>query len=309
MTQRRDVHGIVMLDKPAGITSNRALQKVKHLFRARKAGHTGALDPIATGLLPLCLGEATKVSGFLLDADKGYQVVARLGQTTETGDREGAILSEQPVPEFSDDAIQHALAGLLGEIDQVPPMYSALKHDGKRLYELARRGETVDRPARRVTISAFDLVERREKDLVLNVACSKGTYVRTLVEDLGKALGCGAHVAELRRTKVAPFEGIECYTLEQLTELAERGEQALDGVLIRPDQALVHLPAIHLPQDSAFYVTQGQGVVVSGAPSEGDLRLYGPDDHFLGIGLVLKDGRVGPKRLLHLPGANSEAAP
>jgi tRNA pseudouridine55 synthase len=300
--QRRDVHGIVLLDKPKGYTSNQALQRVKYLFRARKAGHTGSLDPLATGLLPLCFGEATKVSGFLLDADKHYRTVCRLGVTTETGDAEGAVLRERPVPALDTATIEAALAPFRGPICQVPPMYSALKHQGQRLYDLARKGEEVERAPRDVTIHGLTCLSASEDTLVLDVRCSKGTYIRTLVEDIGERLGCGAHVIELRRLGLSPFDESEMVTLEQIEEKAQEGDAALDALLTPIDSALSHWPAVTLDRDSAWYVGQGQAVFVPGAPTAGMVRIYGPGGTFLGMGGILDDGRVAPRRLIRTDG-------
>ena len=300
--QRRDVHGIVLLDKPQGYTSNQALQRVKYLFRARKAGHTGSLDPLATGLLPICLGEATKVSGFLLDADKHYRTRCRLGVTTETADSEGEVLLERPVPPLDETVIEAALAPFRGPIRQVPPMYSALKHQGRRLYELARKGEQVERPPRSVTIHELTCPGFSADTLDLDVHCSKGTYVRTLVEDIGERLGCGAHVIELRRLGLGPFDGPGMVTLDEIEARAAQGEAALDALLAPVDSALAHWPAVSLDRDSAFYVRHGQAVFVPGAPTRGMVRIYGPGGAFLGMGEILDDGRVGPRRLM-VPGA------
>lgn len=296
----RPVSGVLLLDKPAGMTSNQALQRVKRLFRARKAGHTGSLDPIATGLLPLCFGEATKVSGFLLNADKQYRVRAKLGQRTDTGDREGRVTAEREVGDIPDERVEAVLAGFRGEIEQVPPMYSARKHQGQRLYELARKGIEVEREPERVRIHQFDLVGRQGDELELDVACSKGTYVRTLVEDLGEVLGCGAHVAELRRLGVAPYAGQRMYTLGELEERAEKaGVAGLDELLLPIDTALTHLPVVRLGDDAAFYLRQGQPVLAPNAPTRGEVRFYS-DARFLGVGEVLPDGRVAPRRLVKI---------
>lgn len=297
----RPVSGVLLLDKPGGMTSNEALQRVKRLFRARKAGHTGSLDPIATGLLPLCFGEATKVSGFLLNADKQYRVRARLGQRTDTGDSEGEVIAEREVGEIPDSRIEEALGGLRGEIEQIPPMYSARKHKGERLYALARKGIEVERRPTAVVIHQLDLVGRDGPELELDVACSKGTYVRTLVEDLGEALGCGAHVVGLRRIGVAPYAGHRMIGLEELEAAAEEGGfEALDALLLPIDTALTHLPAVTLGDDTAFYLQRGQPVMSPNAPTSGQVRLY-RGERLLGVGEVLPDGRVAPKRLIKAP--------
>ncbi len=298
----RDVNGIVLLDKPAGLTSNQALQAVKRLFNARKAGHTGSLDPIATGLLPVCLGEATKICGFLLDANKHYQVRARLGERTNTGDIEGEVLETRPVPQISDKELRRALKKLTGTLQQVPPMYSAIKHEGERLYKLARQGIEVERKPRQVTVFQFELQDRHGPDeLEIFVVCSKGTYVRTLVDDLGEILGCGAQVLALRRAGVEPFDAPRMHTLEELEALAADGVEALDKAILPTDSALAEWPAVALDPDSSFYLRRGQPVLVPRTPREGNVRLYAADGRFLGVGHVLEDGRVAPQRLFRLP--------
>lgn len=294
----RNVHGVLLLDKPAGMTSNQALQAVKRLFQARKAGHTGSLDPLATGLLPICMGEATKLSGCLLDADKRYWTLARLGQRTTTGDAEGEVLESRPVGDYSAQELEAALARFRGEIEQVPPMYSALKHQGKRLYELAREGVEIERQPRKVTIHELRLLSHGPDSLELDMRCSKGTYVRTLVEDLGEALGCGAHVAELRRLGVGPYGAEHMVGLETLRACAEQGPEALEALLLPVDTAVADWPRVDLDPDSAYYLRQGQAVQVPGAPTQGRVAIYGPGGRFLGVGEILEDGRVGPKRLL-----------
>ena len=294
----RDVDGVILLDKPSGITSNAAVQTVKRLFNANKVGHTGSLDPLASGMLPLCLGEATKVSGFLLDADKHYRVVARLGQRTDTGDAEGEVIEERPVVDYGEARVREALAAFLGEIEQIPPMYSALKHQGERLYKLAREGVEVERKPRPVTIHALELLRYEGDEVAFDVHCSKGTYVRTLAEDLGEALGCGAHVIELRRTAVVPYDDATMVTLDELRAAAEEGFDALDARLLPIDTALRDWPAVRLNADSAFYLRQGQPVLVPKAPTAGWVRIYGPEERFLGLGEIADDGRVAPKRLI-----------
>ncbi len=296
----RDISGIVLLDKPLGLSSTAAVQVVKRLFQARKAGHTGSLDPLASGLLPICLGEATKLSGVLLDADKTYRFVCRLGVTTQTGDAEGEVVATRPVEPFEREHIEGQLARFQGEIQQVPPMYSALKHQGKRLYRLARQGQEVERAPRAVTIHELRLLDHDGSRLACEVRCSKGTYVRTLAEELGEALGCGAHVVELRRTAVAPYDTAWMVTLEQLEEHARKGMEALDAVLLGADTAVVDWPALRLHPDLAHYLRHGQPVLVPRAPTGGRVRLYEGDTCFLGIGEILDDGRVAPRRLLNL---------
>ena len=295
--QRRKVNGILLLDKPAGGTSNKVLQRVKWLFNARKAGHTGSLDPLATGLLPLCFGEATKVSGFLLDADKHYRVRCRLGQTTNTADAEGEILNERRVPALDEAMVGQVLQRFLGEQEQVPPMYSAVKHQGERLYRIARRGEEVERKARRIRILALELIGFGQDELTLDVHCSKGTYVRTLVEQIGETLGCGAHVTALRRTGLGPFTDQPMVTMEQVEAAAEQGLGALDDLLLPPEAGLVGWPSVTLDADSTHFLLLGQAVFVPRAPDAEWLRLFGPDG-FLGMGVMLDDGRVAPRRLM-----------
>jgi len=294
---KRQIDGIVLLDKPTGMTSNAALQKVRWMLNAAKAGHTGSLDPLATGLLPLCFGEATKVSGFLLDADKRYRVTVKLGERTTTADSEGEVIESRPVV-VTREQVETALRRFIGEIQQVPPMYSAVRHQGERLYKLARKGVEVDRPARTVTIFALTLVEFRPPELVLDVHCSKGTYVRSLAEDLGEALGCGGHVTSLRRTGLGPFEAERMLTLEHLERLAAEDPAKLEAVLLPMDVALRDWPEVRLHDDAAYYLCQGQPVFVPQAPLSGLVRLYGGARGFLGIGTILSDGRVAPKRLV-----------
>jgi tRNA pseudouridine55 synthase len=295
----RRVNGILLLDKPAGLTSNAALQDVKKLYRARKAGHTGSLDPLATGLLPICFGEATKISGFLLDADKYYSVTCKFGERTTTGDAEGEVMERRPVDGLTERRVARALAGFAGEIEQIPPMYSALKHKGERLYKLAREGVEVEREPRRVTIYAIELLEFSATEARIRVHCSKGTYVRTLVEDLGEQLGCGAHVAALRRTGVGPFDDSGMLTMDVLeATAAEGGHFALDQLLLPIERGLTHWPGVSLSGDAAFYLRQGQPVLVPQAPTEGWVRLYEGESQFLGMGEILDDGRVAPRRLM-----------
>ncbi|MGE5153466.1 MAG: tRNA pseudouridine(55) synthase TruB [Bdellovibrio bacteriovorus] len=298
----RNVTGILLLDKPIGLTSNDALQRVKRSYRAAKAGHTGSLDPLATGLLPVCLGAATKFSAFLLDADKRYRVRVHLGVTTSTADAEGEILERRPVEGVDARRIEAVLAQFRGEIDQLPPMYSAVKHGGERLYKLARQGLEVERQPRRIQIFALDLVGMELPEIELDVHCSKGTYVRTLAEDIGRELGCGGHVSALRRTGVGPYDEtvVEFVTLDRVRELAEREGAAahLDALLLPLESALGHWPAVRLSADAAFYLQQGQAVMVPQAPTEGLVRLYDVSQRFLGVGEILDDGKVQPKRLI-----------
>lgn len=296
----RPVNGILLLDKPDGMTSNDALQQVKRLYKAEKAGHTGSLDPLATGMLPICLGEATKVSGFLLDADKRYLITCKLGVKTATADAEGEVLERRPVPALDEQELEGQLARFRGTIQQIPPMYSALKHKGERLYKLARQGQEVERAPRTVTIRELTLHRLEGDEIDLEVACTKGTYVRTLAEDLGEVLGCGAHVKTLRRLGVGPYtEPAAMTTLEELRHLAGDGFAALDGALLPLESALSGWPGVRLSPDSAFYLRQGQAVLVPKAPTAGWVRLYDQDQRFLGVGEIQDDGKVAPRRLFH----------
>ena len=293
----RAIDGVLLLDKPVGLTSNQALQRVKRLYDARKAGHTGSLDPLASGLLPICLGQATKVSGFLLNASKRYEVTARLGQRTDTGDADGQVVEEQTIPPLDTNAVERVLTQFEGPQKQVPPMYSALKHQGQRLYKLARAGIEVERPAREIEIYGLELVKLEADAMHLDVACSKGTYVRTLVEDIAQALGTVAHVTALRRLGVGPYAEGRLYGLKELEALAGQGMEQLDDILLPVDSAIRHWPSVELGADSAYYLMQGQAVMAPGAPSSGKVRLYDEGHGFLGIGEVKLDGRVAPTRL------------
>lgn len=295
----RAVNGILLLDKPQGISSNRALQTARRLFDARKAGHTGSLDPLATGMLPLCFGEATKMSGYLLEADKEYLVRGRLGQRSDSGDADGEIVEQRPVPAFDEAVLEAVLARFRGVLDQVPPMYSALKRDGQPLYKLARQGIEVAREPRRVRIDLLECTARDAQSLSLRVRCSKGTYIRSLVQDIGEALGCGALVSELRRSYVAPFRDARMVTLDGLRELAEAGDAtALDARLLPVDAALIDWPAVSISAPLAQIIRQGQPIRLREAPDAQYLRLYGEDGGFVGLGRVLEDGRIAAKRLM-----------
>lgn len=298
--QGRNISGILLLDKPRGLSSNGALQRVKRLYRAAKAGHTGSLDPLATGLLPVCLGSATKISAFLLDADKRYRVRIRLGQVTTTADAEGEVTRTAPTDGVTEAGLRTALGSFVGTISQLPPMYSAVKHQGERLYKLARQGLEVERQPREVTIFAIDLLEFALPEVEIDVHCSKGTYVRTLAEDLGDVLGCGGHVVGLRRTGVGPYveSAGPFVTMDQLEALGEEDFGAMDALLLPQDSALGHWPEVRLSEDACFYLRQGQAVLVPRAPTEGLVRLYDPSRRFIGVGEILDDGMVQPKRLL-----------
>lgn len=307
----REVDGILLLDKPIGITSNAALQEVKRLYRARKAGHTGSLDPLASGMLPLCLGEATKISSFLLDADKRYWAEFHLGVTTNTGDSHGEILKTAVMPKLTQEEVSAVIKRYTGQLQQIPPMHSAIKLNGRPLYTLAHQGLTVERAPRSVTIYNFTLLSLTENRCTVHIHCSKGTYIRTLAEDVGAALGVGAHVSALRRLAVGPFiEEISTVSIEQLRDAAQDSETALDKLLIPMDNALGQWPSVTLTNDSAFYIRQGQPVLVPHAPISGLVRLYlrgKPPNNlqnnevlpFIGVGEVTNDGRIAPRRLIN----------
>ncbi|MDX1597556.1 tRNA pseudouridine(55) synthase TruB [uncultured Marinobacter sp.] len=296
----RDVNGILVIDKPLDVTSNGILQQVKRLFGAAKAGHTGALDPLATGVLPLCFGEATKFSQMMLDSDKAYIATAKLGVRTETGDSEGAVVEEKPVPSGLDSAtLEPVLERFRGDIQQVPSMYSALKHKGRPLYEYAREGIEVERPARPVTIYELTLLEVRGDELDIAVSCTKGTYIRSLVEDIGEALGCGAHVTALRRTMASGFTLADAHPVDKLEAMRERGE-SLDGLLVAPDAALSMFPEQELSGQPLVSIINGQPVRISGQPVDGFVRLYG-NERFIGLAEAFPEGeatRLVPRRLV-----------
>ncbi len=295
----RQIDGILLLDKPRGISSNAALQRVKHLFHAAKAGHTGNLDPLATGLLVICFGEATKVSAFLLDADKRYRGICKLGARTTTADAEGEVIERRPLPSLNDAQIESVLARFRGDIEQIPPMHSAIKQQGKPLYELARQGVEVERKPRTVTIHDLQAVRLAGDELEIDVHCSKGTYIRTLAEDIGEALGCGAHLGALRRTSVGPFQLAAATLPEQLEALAEQGVEALDALLQPIDAAFADWPRVQLTENGCFYLGRGQPVQVAQAPVSGLVRLFGPGERLIGVGEVIEDGRIAPKRLFN----------
>lgn len=259
---RRVVDGIILLDKPQGLSSNQALQKVRNLFKAEKAGHTGSLDPLATGVLPICLGEATKVAGLLLGNDKAYEAEATLGQTTDTDDSEGQVLLARPIGVYSEQQIHDVLQTFIGDIQQVPPIYSALKQGGEPMYLKARRGEQIDLPARTVRVDSIQLLSRTQTHLRLNVQCGTGTYIRSLVRDIGELLGCGAHVSALRRTWVEPFKEAKLWNLDYLNELALLGLDALDAQLMPVEAGLASLPKILLSAEQAQKVGMGQKINV-----------------------------------------------
>lgn len=294
----RHVDGIVVLDKATGLSSNAALQQVKRLFEARKAGHTGSLDPLATGVLPLCLGEATKVSQFLLDSDKGYRTRLKLGVRTASGDSEGEIIAERDSIGISREQIEEALNHFRGEIEQLPPMHSALKKDGVPLYKLARQGKTVEREPRPVTVYSIELRAYIDDELELEIECSKGTYIRTIADDLGERLGCGAHVVALHRTRAGAFTEQDSVKIEVLEQEKEaHGLAGIDAYLTPMDEAVADLPEVRLPEITASHVLNGQAVMVQHLPPDGLVRLY-QDEQFIGIGCIDDDGKVAPKRLV-----------
>lgn len=294
---RGQVDGIVLLDKPRGLSSNQALQKVRRLFNAAKAGHTGALDPLATGALPVCLGEATKVAGILLGNDKAYTVGARLGITTDTDDSDGQPLRERPVPTFDSNTISALLPRFVGSIRQVPPVYSALKQGGEPLYRKARRGETIEVPARTVSIHAIDLLATGGDSFELHVVCGSGTYIRSLVRDLGELLGCGAHVTSLRRLWVAPFRDQPLWSLEALQALAADGGAGLDSALMPIGRALQTLPCVVLDAGQARRLGMGQPVQVTMPASDQPIQVCDAQGQPLGLAQIASDGHLQVQRL------------
>jgi tRNA pseudouridine55 synthase len=296
----RDVSGVLVVDKPQGWTSNDAVQKAKRLFNARKVGHTGSLDPLATGVLPLCFGDATKFSQFLLDSDKKYWTRLKLGVATDSGDSDGTVVATRPVEGITTERVEEALGHFRGEIDQVPSMFSAVKHQGQPLYKLARQGLEVERQPRRVRIFSNELVALQDDELELEIHCSKGTYVRTIAEELGERLGCGAHVIALRRRMAGPYGEADMVTFDSLQEAAEQG--CLDSLLLPVASAVGSWPEVKLNADMAYYLRQGQPVMVPQAPTGGWVRLSqlldGGSTRFLGVGEVMDDGRVAPRRLV-----------
>ncbi len=297
----RDVSGVLVVDKPAGWSSNEAVQKAKRLFNARKVGHTGALDPLATGVLPLCFGEATKFSQYLLSSDKKYEVRIKLGVATDSGDADGNVVAEREVGDVTPARVEEALRFFRGEIDQVPSMFSAIKHNGQPLYKLARQGIEVERQARRVTVYSNELISLEGDVVELHIHCSKGTYVRTIAQELGEVLGCGAHVSALRRTVAGPYGESDLVTFAEL-ESALEAEGTLDRFLQPISSTVREWPEVRLTDNTAYYLRQGQPVMVPHAPAKGWVRLAEIVDEdstrFLGVGEVLDDGRVAPRRLV-----------
>ncbi|MHA0981854.1 tRNA pseudouridine(55) synthase TruB [Kosakonia cowanii] len=301
----RDVHGVLLLDKQQGASSNDVLQKVKHLYNANRAGHTGALDPLATGMLPICLGEATKFSQYLLDSDKRYRVIARLGQRTDTSDADGQVVEESPVT-FTAAELASALESFRGNTQQIPSMYSALKYQGKKLYEYARQGIEVPREARPITVYELLFIRHEGDELELEIHCSKGTYIRTIIDDLGEKLGCGAHVIYLRRLAVSRYPIERMITLEQLQALVQQAEQQeipaaelLDPLLMPMDSPASDFPVVNIPTVVAAYFKNGQPVRASTTPAEGLVRVTeGEEGKFIGMGEIDDQGRVAPRRLV-----------
>ncbi|HEC05066.1 MAG TPA: tRNA pseudouridine(55) synthase TruB [Thiothrix sp.] len=290
----RAISGILLLDKPLGISSNRALQNAKHQYQAQKAGHTGSLDPLATGMLPICFGEATKISSFLLDSDKTYLTTATLGKTTTTGDAEGEVLAEKAVPPLDEAKIESILSHYRGSITQIPPMYSALKHQGKPLYELARQGIEIERKQRHVTIHQLELLSFTDTTLELKVECSKGTYIRTLVEDIGNSLGCGAFVSMLHRTQVNPFDNKDMISWDAVETLEGND---LDNLLLPIDSGLSQFPEITLDDKQSVALLHGQAIQIA-VPDASYIRIYNQKRVFLGMGIPDGDNVLKPKRIM-----------
>ena len=288
----------MLLDKAQGLSSNAALQDVKRLFEAKKAGHTGSLDPLATGVLPLCLGEATKVSQFLLDSDKRYAAGIKLGVRTDSGDSDGEVIERHDASAITTEQIVAVLESFKGEIEQVPPMYSAIKVDGVPLYKMARKGVEVEREPRKVTVYSLALLAHRGDELDVDISCSKGTYIRTIADDLGQSLGCGAHIISLRRTGAGNFDEQRSVTIEALRNIKDTaGLEGIDEYLIPMDEAVGNLPEVRLPSITASCVKHGQAVLVRHLPAEGLVRLY-EEEQFIGIGCINDDGMVAPRRLV-----------
>ena len=292
----RDVSGILVVDKPLHLSSNQVVQRVKRLFSAKKVGHTGSLDPLASGVFPICFGHGTKVSQYLLASDKSYQFCMRLGVTTSTGDSEGDILLQREVPMLTADTINTTLQQFCGEISQIPPMYSALKHQGQRLYAIARAGKVVERPARKVTIKSLDLVQQNANSLTLQVTCTKGTYVRTLAEDIGEAIGCGAHVTLLRRTEAGPFSLTQAVTLQQLEALQDN-QTELDRMLCSLDVALLDYPVITCNEQQQNDLCMGRKIAIEQLPKHDLMRLNDLHGEIFGLGKWSTEGCLAPVRI------------
>ncbi len=294
----RDIDGILILDKPIGLSSNQSLQQVRRLFRARKAGHCGILDPLATGVLPICLGQATKFSSYLLGAHKTYRANCQLGQTTTTGDAEGEVIESRPVA-VDRQQLQQLLPQFVGRIEQVPPMYSALKHEGKRLYQLAREGKQVERPPRQVEIFELELLSLDSDKLEIEVRCSKGTYVRTLAEDIGRALGCGAHLSALRRIAVDTMTEQDAFSIEKLQRIASQEATQIDELLLPVTVALAAFSELQLDADASLDICHGKRVKLGESTAAGLYRLVSGEGVFIGLGEVGPDAELAPKRLMN----------
>jgi tRNA pseudouridine55 synthase len=296
-----DIHGILLLDKPLGLSSNQALQTARRLVGAAKGGHTGSLDPLATGLLPLCFGEATKLAGWLLGSRKAYEAEVRLGVTTTTADLEGDVVDTLPVPDFDDAAIEAALAPLRGHIVQIPPAYSAIKQDGVPLYVRARRGEVVDVPAREVDVYRLEVLERSGDTLRLHVECGSGTYVRSLAVDLGANLGCGAHLTGLRRLWVEPFMAPAMVTMDELREAAETGPDPLEACVLPVEAGLSHIPRVDLDPEQTRVLGFGQPVPLGQGRTPGRCSVVGADGRLMALGEVEESGILKVLRGFNLP--------
>ncbi|KXI21832.1 tRNA pseudouridine(55) synthase TruB [Photobacterium sanguinicancri] len=302
----RPIDGVILLDKPMGISSNDALQKVKRIFFAQKAGHTGALDPLATGMLPICFGEATKFSQFLLDSDKRYRVIAKLGERTDTSDSDGQVVQTREV-KVDRGQLERCIAKFRGTTDQIPSMYSALKYQGRKLYEYAREGIEVPRESRKITVYSIELLRFEGHEVEMEVHCSKGTYIRTITDDLGEMLGCGAHVTYLRRTGVAKYPMERVVTLEQLNALLDQAKEQdiepgdlLDPLMLPTDTAVQDLPEVNIVPASAVYILNGNPVQAGTVPAEGTIvRItVGEAREFIGVGVIDAEGMLAPKRVM-----------
>lgn len=293
----RNLTGIIIIDKPTGRSSNHVLQQVKRLFDAKKAGHTGSLDPLATGVLPICLGEATKVSSYLLDGDKRYQVTCQLGVTTDSGDSDGKVVAELLVPEITEKSLLALLPRFMGQQQQVPPMYSALKFQGQPLYKLARQGIEVERKSRTVMIHDIILISHTLDSFTLEVSCSKGTYIRTLVEDISLAMNTGGHVIMLRRIESAGYAIAQSVSIESLEKIAEQGLAALDELLLPTEHALPSWPSVEADDQQVIALRMGQQIQVKQAYESGQIRLFDRLGRFLGLGEMSETGTISPKRV------------
>ncbi len=298
----RSIDGIILLDKPQGLSSNQALQRVRHIFRAEKAGHTGSLDPLATGFLPICLGEATKIAGVLLRNTKAYDTVAKLGATTDTDDADGQVLFERPIPEFDTGKIENLLQTFIGNIQQRPPIYSALKQGGEPLYAKARRGEKIDVPMREVHVESIELRDIKHDEVSLRIVCGSGTYIRSIVRDLGELLGCGAHVKVLRRLWVDPFQAQPMHTLDELMQMAELGDEGLLPLLLPIEAGLADWPRLSLDAAQSGRFMQGQRLVFPDSGLLGDVNVCDENGRSLGLAGIDTYGVLQPKRLFRRAG-------